>query len=157
MLPRVFLMVCSHAKQAVVLMSPTLYNQSDYTPAPMVTDYVVPPSSIQLLSELPGIETIQMTGQYPIMQMDVLSNETPVQIHLEAFNPCIPLDRCVYAATLYVCLTCHSQNSSLPIIIFNYTVTNPTSDPIEVSLLGSQQNIAGWDGLTDITNEVFLM
>ena len=61
----------------------------------MVTDYVVPPSSIQLLSELPGVAAISMTGQYPIMEMQVLSNEVPVQVSLETFCPCIPLDRSI--------------------------------------------------------------
>ena len=125
--------------QAVVLMSPTNYDLSNYQPAPMVTDYIVPPSSIALLSELPGVAAITMTAQYPIMQMQVNSTEVPVQVSLEAFNPCIPLD---------------SQNSGIPIVYFNYTVTNPTSGAIDVTMLGSQQNIAGWDGYSPVTDEI---
>lgn len=49
--------------------------------------------------------------------MDVLSDEVPVGVHLEAFNPCIPLN---------------SKDSGIPVIIFNYTVTNPNSVPVTV-------------------------
>ena len=49
--------------------------------------------------------------------VDYLSDEVPVKVHLEAFNPCIPLD---------------SKNSGIPVIIFNYTVTNSSSDVAKV-------------------------
>lgn len=70
--------------------------------------------------------------------VDYLSEEVPVRVHLEAFSPTIPLD---------------SKNSALPVVIFNFTVTNTGSKDADVSLLGSLQNIAGWDGLSDITSE----
>lgn len=41
--------------------------------------------------------------------VDYLSDEVPVKIHLETFSPTIPLD---------------SKNSALPVVIFNFTVTN---------------------------------
>ena len=49
--------------------------------------------------------------------VDYVSGEVPVQVHLEAFNPCIPLD---------------SKSSGIPAIIFNYTVTNTTSKAVKV-------------------------
>lgn len=49
--------------------------------------------------------------------VDVTSTEVPVQVHLEAFNPCIPLK---------------SNDSAIPMIIFNYTVTNPADKPVKV-------------------------
>ena len=50
--------------------------------------------------------------------VDVLSDEVPVQVHLEAFNPCIPLD---------------SKNSGIPVIVLNYTVTNSSKDAAKVN------------------------
>ena len=51
--------------------------------------------------------------------VDYTSGEVPVNVHMEAFNPCIPLD---------------SKNSGLPVIIFNFTVTNPSSNTTTVCL-----------------------
>ena len=51
--------------------------------------------------------------------MDYTSGEVPVNVHMEAFNPCIPLD---------------SKNSGLPVIIFNFTVTNSSSNAATVCL-----------------------
>ncbi|PFX22524.1 hypothetical protein AWC38_SpisGene12961 [Stylophora pistillata] len=127
------------SSKAVILQSSTWYDDEGFTPAAYVTDHVVPDGSKQLLGELPGVKTLEVTAKYPIAEVDVLSDEVPVQVHLEAFNPCIPLD---------------SKNSGIPVIILNYTVTNSSNDAAKVSLLGSLQNIAGWDGLTPITSEV---
>ncbi|XP_078352684.1 non-lysosomal glucosylceramidase-like [Oculina patagonica] len=125
--------------KSVVLQSSSWYDNEGFTPAAYVTDHIVPDGSIQLLSELPGVKTLEVTAKYPIAEVDVLSDEVPVKVHLEAFNPCIPLD---------------SKNSGIPVIMFNYTVTNSSSDVAKVSLLGTLQNIAGWDGMTPISSEV---
>ena len=53
------------------------------------------------------------------LTVDYTSPDIPVQIHAEAFSPSIPLD---------------SKDSGLPVIIFNYTVTNPTTSTVEVPL-----------------------
>eukprot|EP00118_Oscarella_pearsei_P025243 m.307818 g.307818 ORF g.307818 m.307818 type:complete len:1014 (+) comp42860_c0_seq1:626-3667(+) len=124
---------------SAVLMSPALYSRTDFKPANIVTDHVIPQASKDLLAMLPGIQTIEITARFPTVEIDYTSPNVPVQIHAEAFSPCIPLD---------------SKNSGLPIIVFNYTVTNPTASNVEVSLLGSLQNIAGWDGASAIANEV---
>ena len=50
--------------------------------------------------------------------VDVLSDEVPVQVHLEAFNPCVPLD---------------SKNSGIPVVVLNYTVTNSSKDAAKVN------------------------
>ncbi|CAH3116002.1 unnamed protein product, partial [Pocillopora meandrina] len=124
---------------AVILQSSTWYDEEGFTPAAYVTDHVVPDGSKELLSELPGVKTLEVTAKYPIAEVDVLSDEVPVQVHLEAFNPCIPLD---------------SKNSGIPVVVLNYTVTNSSKDAAKVSLLGSLQNIAGWNGQTPIASEV---
>ncbi|XP_062522420.1 non-lysosomal glucosylceramidase-like [Corticium candelabrum] len=125
--------------KAAVLQSPTLYDDTGFKPENYITDHVVPAASKQLLSKLPGVKEIEITARYPIVEIDYTSGEVPVQIHTEAFNPCIPLD---------------SKNSGIPVIVFNFTVTNTNSSTAKVSLLGSLQNFVGWDGATDIQNEV---
>src|SRR6266851_4920131 len=54
-----------------------------------------------------------------------------VRVTLEAFSPFIPLD---------------ADDSGLPAILFNFTVTNPTDKTWLASLGASLQNVAGWDG-----------
>jgi non-lysosomal glucosylceramidase len=78
---------------ACVLQSAAQYDQTGFVPAPYVSDHVVPPSSIALLKELPGVATLQITGKYPIMEVDYLSAETPIKLSMETFNPCIPMNR----------------------------------------------------------------
>ncbi len=43
-----------------------------------------------------------------------------------------------------------SKDSGIPCIVFNYTMTNPTTTVMDVTLMCSQQNI----GVSAITNEV---
>lgn len=40
--------------KSAVLMSDAMYDQSGFTPAPMVKDHEVPAASVQLLKDLPG-------------------------------------------------------------------------------------------------------
>ncbi|XP_031550848.1 uncharacterized protein LOC116288218 [Actinia tenebrosa] len=127
------------ASKAVALQSNTWYDQTGFVPSAYITDHVVPEASKKLLSEIPGIKTLEITAKYPIAEVDYLSSEVPIKVHLEAFSPTIPLD---------------SKNSAIPVIVFNFTVTNEGSQDAKVSLLGSLQNIAGWDGVSDITDEV---
>lgn len=123
----------------MVLQSSTWYDQSGFVPAPIVTDHVVPDASKQLLEDLPGVKTVEITSKFPIAEVDYTSGEVPAQVHTEAMSPTIALN---------------SKDSGLPAIYFNFTVSNPTSAAMEVSLMTSLQNFAGWDGISPITNEV---
>ncbi|XP_032237867.2 uncharacterized protein LOC5512611 [Nematostella vectensis] len=125
----------TNSVKAVALQSNTWYDQTGFKPAAYISDHVVPEASKDLLKTIPGVKTITVGAKYPIAEVSYLSDEVPVQVHLEAFSPCIPLD---------------SKNSGIPVIMFNFSVTNITSSDAQVSLLGSLQNIAGWDGLSDI-------
>ncbi len=124
-------------RNAVVLQSKALYDDSHFTPAPSISDHLIPEGSRRLLNELPGVESLEITAQYPIIEVAYQSGAIPVHVHLETFSPFIPLN---------------SKDSGLPAIIFNFTVTNPQDHPINVSLMGAQQNIVGWDGKTHIDN-----
>lgn len=53
-----------------------------------------------------------------LFPVNYLSSETsPVDVHLEAFSPTIPLD---------------AKNSAVPVIIFNFTVDNNGSQDAKV-------------------------
>jgi uncharacterized protein (DUF608 family) len=120
---------------AAVLQSDALYDDRDFEPAPSVSDHLVPEGSRRLLAELPGVDSLEITAQYPIAEVVYHSQKLPVQVSLEAFSPFIPLN---------------SKDSGLPAIIFNFTITNPHEGKVRVSLLGAQQNLVGWDGKTHV-------
>ncbi|XP_028403641.1 uncharacterized protein LOC114526285 [Dendronephthya gigantea] len=128
----------TNAANSVVLQSNMWYDESGFHPAPIVQDHIVPEASKELLKTLPGVKTIEVTAKYPIAEVDVTSTEVPVQVHLEAFNPCIPLN---------------ANDSAIPMIIFNYTVTNPSDKPVKVTMLTSLLNFIGWDGLSTIETD----
>jgi uncharacterized protein (DUF608 family) len=120
---------------AAALQSNALYDDREFEPAPSVSDHLVPEGSRRLLAELPGVDSLEITAQYPIVKVTYESRAVPVQVSLEAFSPFIPLN---------------SKDSGLPAVIFNFTVTNPHAAPVRVSLLGAQQNLVGWDGKTSV-------
>ena len=121
--------------EAVVLQSDRLYDAEDFQPAPSVSDHLVPEGSRQLLAELPGVDDVEITARYPIAEVGYQSQAVPVHAHLEVFSPFIPLN---------------SKDSGLPAVIFNFTIANPRGYPVFVSLMGTQQNLVGWDGKTEI-------
>jgi len=125
--------------KSVVLQSPTLYDDSKFRPSPYITDHVVPAASKKLLADLPGVKTIEVTAKFPVVHVDYTSGEVPVKVEMDAWSPKIPLD---------------TKNSAIPVIIFNFTVTNNTTNDATVSLLGTLQNIAGWNCYDTIANEV---
>ena len=75
------------ASKAVVLQSPTLYDDTGFVPAGYITDHgkhfvacrnvasylvmhwlVVPEASKELLSQLPGVKTVEVTAKYPVVE-----------------------------------------------------------------------------------------
>jgi non-lysosomal glucosylceramidase len=120
---------------AVVLQSDALYDDSAFQPAPSISDHLVPDASRRLLTSLPGVDSLEITAQYPIVEVAYESRSVPVRVRLEAFSPFIPLN---------------SQDSGLPAVLFNYTVTNPHEKAVHVSLMAAQQNLVGWDGKTHV-------
>ena len=53
-----------------------------------------------------------------LIAVDYTSNEVPVKVEMEAYSPKIPLN---------------SKDSGIPVIIFNFTVTNNTTKDATVS------------------------
>lgn len=72
-----------------------------------------------------GFSSIEFRGEYPIGRVRYQEPTVPVEVSLEAFSPFIPLN---------------VEDSSLPATILEFTVRNPSSSPIEVSLAGWLEN-----------------
>ena len=139
-LPHSFFAIWTHPDRsseepvARVLQSSALYDSEVVAP-PTSNDHLVPLIHRQLLKKLPGVQSTEFIGEYPIAELSYHDPALPVDVRMEAFSPFIPLD---------------SKNSGLPTIIFNLTVTNPTEHVMHTALLATLQNAVGWDGATPI-------
>jgi uncharacterized protein (DUF608 family) len=121
---------------ARVLQSAALYDHEGLTPPPTSSDHLVPPAHRHLLARLPGVAATEFIGSYPIAEISYSDKALPLEVTLEAFSPFIPLE---------------ADDSALPLIVFNFTVSNPTDRRVSASLAATLQNAVGWDGLAPIT------
>ncbi len=80
---------------------------------------------------LPHFRGARFTGSYPIAHIDFEDSSLPVTVELDAFNPFIPLN---------------VDDSSLPVAILNYRVTNRSHMPVRFALAFSLMNPVGYDG-----------
>ena len=92
----------------------------------------VPPPYRKGAGEAPGQLTgvarfaeVTFHGEYPVATLELTDPEMPVRVSLRAWNPFIPLN---------------VKDSALPVAIFEWTITNPTDAPVEVSLAASLAN-----------------
>ncbi|MCL5283575.1 MAG: GH116 family glycosyl hydrolase [Armatimonadetes bacterium] len=77
-----------------------------------------------------GVSEIGYVGEHPFAMLDYADPNLPVNIHLDAWTPFIPLNE---------------KDSALPCAIFTFNVHNPNSNPVDVSIMASQRNGAGYD------------
>jgi non-lysosomal glucosylceramidase len=80
---------------------------------------------------LPHFQKAQFTGTYPIAKVDFEDSALPLSVSLEAFTPFIPLN---------------VDDSSLPVAILEYHVTNRAQKAVDFSLAFSLLNPVGYDG-----------
>ncbi len=83
------------------------------------------------LGDLPGVESVEFVGEYPLAQIRFTDKKLPVEVRLEALNPMIPLNE---------------KDSALPCAIFLYTVKNPGRESVRVQFLATLQNAVGHSG-----------
>ncbi len=84
---------------------------------------------------LPRFREATFGTAYPFARLSLRDDDVPVELAVEAFTPFVPTD---------------VEASSWPVAVLRYTVTNPTDEPVMVSVAGSLQNFIGRDGTTDV-------
>ena len=84
------------------------------------------------------VETGRYAARYPL-SWSHYSGVFAAQISCEAFSPILPGDY---------------QRTSYPVAVFRWQLRNPTSEPLELSLLLSWRNMVGWFTNTDASAEV---
>ncbi len=120
---------------AVILQSDKFYEDDSFRPAPSISDHLIPEYSRRLLQEFPGVDELEITARYPIVEVFYQVPSIPVDVKLRALNPFIPLN---------------SWDSGIPAILFTFTVTNTSDVVVDGTLMAAQQNIVGWDGRSTI-------
>ena len=80
------------------------------------------------LAGLPRFKGSTFRGQYPFAAVDFHDANMPVSVSLEAYTPLLPLN---------------PEDSGIPCAILTYTISNPTADPVELTLVGSLTNPVG--------------
>ncbi|MHA1697529.1 MAG: GH116 family glycosyl-hydrolase [Promethearchaeota archaeon] len=90
----------------------------------------------------PHMDSCEFRGEFPFAWIDFKSDELPVSVSLEAYNPFIPSN---------------ADASSMPIAILTYHVKNITDSPVEASILWSFWNIVGFSKEDCIKNMLYGM
>jgi uncharacterized protein (DUF608 family) len=88
--------------------------------------------------DLTGWSNVSFTGRWPVGRVDFSDTASPVRSSLEAFSPFIPLSL---------------EDSSLPVTVMVYTVTNEDSKTRTIRLSGHLRNPLGqYSGLEALRN-----
>lgn len=82
------------------------------------------------LAGLPRMREVALDACYPFGRFTLSDPDVPFTVHLEAFNPLIPLD---------------VDRSGVPVGVLRYVLVNPTDWPIQGSVAGSLYNFVGYD------------
>lgn len=87
--------------------------------------------SNELNSGFPRFGNCEFNAAYPLAQINLSDENSPVNVTLKAFNPMIPGD---------------TKTSSIPVAILKYVVKNKTDKAIEATVCGAIPNFIGTDG-----------
>ena len=82
------------------------------------------------LAGLPRMSNVALDACYPFARYTLSDPDVPLTVHLEAFNPLIPLD---------------IERSGLPVAVLRYVLVNSTDQPVQASVAGSLYNFIGYD------------
>jgi non-lysosomal glucosylceramidase len=84
------------------------------------------------MSGLPRLQEATFRGSYPIAEIAFSDDRLPLEVALEAFSPFVPFD---------------DRTSGMPVAVFLWRLRNRTARPIDATLVYSQLNPIGYDGV----------
>jgi len=87
---------------------------------------------------LPRFSNVSFETAYPFGQVNLTTPQVPVEVKIKSFNPLIPGD---------------IDNSSIPMAIIDFELTNKSNKEISFSICGSMQNFIGEDGSVRMTGK----
>lgn len=80
---------------------------------------------------LPRFNEVSFEAAYPFGQVNLKTPQVPIDVKIKSFNPLIPGD---------------IENSSIPMAVIDFELTNTTNLEISFSICGTMQNFIGEDG-----------
>src|SRR5512138_29041 len=87
------------------------------------------------MSGLPRMEEATFRGTYPVAEITFQDRGLPLEVSLETFTPFTPFD---------------DRTSGMPVGVFFWRLHNPTSTRVEATLVYSQLNPVGYDGVEEL-------
>lgn len=106
-------------------------------PAPLVNDELDAAAAYARPASWAPVRDTTFHGDYPFARIDY-ADDWPAEVQLEAYTPFVPLD---------------AEASSLPLASFTFKITNRYTQPLHGWLLGTLQNLVGWDGVTPVRDD----
>lgn len=103
------------------------YMEPDAAKAPSGQGFALQANGKTHTLDAKGFSDVTFTNQYPMGRVDYADASVPVKVQLEAYTPFIPLNR---------------DDSSFPVIVMRYTVTNTSESAQELSIAGWIENNA---------------
>jgi len=79
----------------------------------------------------PRFRNVSFDAAYPFGQVNLSTPENPLKVKIKSFNPLIPGD---------------IDDSSIPVAVLDFEVTNTSNKEVQFSICGSMQNFIGEDG-----------
>ncbi|MBL7111756.1 MAG: hypothetical protein ISS19_07440 [Bacteroidales bacterium] len=80
---------------------------------------------------LPRFKNVSFDAAYPFGQVNLSTPQLPLEVKIKSFNPLIPGD---------------VDNSSIPVAVIDFEITNTSDEEIVFSICGTMQNFIGEDG-----------
>ena len=96
---------------------------------PHIQGFAIQAGGKEFALDASGFKDVTFTNQYPMATVDYADGACPVTVQLQAYTPFIPLNR---------------DDSSYPVVVMRYTITNPSSTDQEVALAGWIENFSNW-------------
>jgi non-lysosomal glucosylceramidase len=90
-----------------------------------------------LCGGLPRFAESRFRGRYPTVELELRDPDVPVEAHLLAFTPFVPLD---------------PDESGLPCAIFEWTLVNRSAERVRATIVGSMLNPAVFSGTDEFGN-----
>lgn len=81
------------------------------------------------LRGMPSMDGARLGAEYPFAMVEYRDGKLPAEVSLKAFNPFIPLN---------------AEDSGIPGAVFRYTVKNPGTEALTVTLAASMPNLSGY-------------
>lgn len=103
------------------------YLKPDVAHSPMSQGFALQVGGKTYTLDSKGFSNVTFTNQYPMATVDYSDSNCPVDVQLQAYTPFIPLNR---------------DDSSYPVIVMRYKVSNSSSTDQEIDVAGWIENIS---------------